>query len=111
METEYNYICEKCHYKTNIQGSYKAHLKTTLHRTGKRKERKDKQADIYKCKKCDYETTSCYNYKVHKLNNHSTIEERKKGFKYYCKKCNFGVFTKTSYNLHKNTKKHKNKTT
>ena len=45
--------------------------------------------------------------KLHILNNHSTKEERKTGFKYYCEYCNYGNFAKTSYDTHLNTKKHK----
>ena len=44
---------------------------------------------------------------THKLNNHSTKEERKKEFKYYCVVCDFGVFTESSFEKHKETIRHK----
>jgi hypothetical protein len=47
------------------------------------------------------------NFMTHKLNNHSTKEERKKEFKYYCEACDFGVFTESSYEKHKNSLRHK----
>ena len=104
------YICKKCNYTTKILASYKKHLETSLHKTGKRKQRSDKKTDIYKCDKCDFETTNESNYKLHRLNNHSSIEERKKEFKYYCAKCDFGCFAEICYTRHIDTKKHKNKT-
>jgi len=106
-EVEYKYICSKCNYKTNIKSSYDKHIKSILHITGKRKARCDKKKDIYICDKCEYRSTNEYNYKCHYLNNHSSIDEKKRGFKYYCEKCNFGTFIKYCYNLHLNTLKHK----
>ena len=46
--------------------------------------------------------------KQHVLNEHSTKEEREKGFKYYCKYCNYGTFSIDLYKRHNNTEKHKN---
>ena len=66
-------------------------------------------AENYKCDKCEYITNTKLNIKTHTLNNHSSKEEKKTGFKFYCDKCDFGVFTETSFNLHLNTKKHKMK--
>jgi len=109
MEEEYKYNCEKCKYGTNIESSYKKHLQSTLHKTGKRKTRSDKKTDLYKCDICDYSSTNEYNYKTHYLNNHATIKEKKKQFTYYCDVCNFGTFIKTCYDIHLETKKHKRK--
>ena len=39
---ESKFYCEKCNYRTDIASCYKQHLETTLHKTGKRKERCDK---------------------------------------------------------------------
>jgi hypothetical protein len=44
---ESKFYCEKCNYRTDIASCYKQHLETTLHKTGKRKERCDKT--LYKC--------------------------------------------------------------
>ncbi len=103
------FICEKCNYKTNIKRYYSYHCKTEIHKTGKRKPRKprkDKLGIEYKCEICDYNTFNKNNYETHKLNNHSTREEREKQFKYYCKTCDFGVFVESCYNKHITTKKH-----
>lgn len=104
------YVCEKCDYKTKVLSSYKRHLDTVLHKTGKRKSRKDKHVDEYVCEKCKYMTTNESNYRLHYLNNHGTKEERKSGFKYYCEKCDFGCFAEICYIRHNETKKHKIKT-
>lgn len=47
--------------------------------------------------------------KKHRLNEHSTIEEREreKEFKFYCIYCDFGTFSKQTYEIHNNTDKHK----
>ena len=50
---ESKFYCEKCNYRTDIASCYKQHLETTLHKTGKRKERCDKT--LYKCNKCSFE--------------------------------------------------------
>ena len=110
IHTMEEYVCEKCNYKTKIISSYKKHLETELHKTGKRKQRKDKKKDEYKCDKCDYTTTNESNYKLHYLNNHGSKEERKKEFKYYCEKCDFGCFAEICFIRHNDTRKHKNKT-
>lgn len=107
IKTIKEYICEKCNYKTHLLDSYNKHCNTELHKTGKRKVRKDRLAENYKCEKCDYITTTKLNIKTHMLNNHSNKEEKKNGFKFYCEKCDFGVFTETSFDLHLKTKKHK----
>ena len=104
------YKCDKCHYETHLVYSYKKHCNTELHKTGKRKPRSDKVADNYKCDKCNYITTAKLNLKTHVLNNHSSKDEKKSGFKHYCDKCDFGVFTESSFKVHLDTQKHKMKT-
>jgi hypothetical protein len=108
-EIPYKFNCDKCNYHTNISSSYKKHLEGTLHITGKRKIRKDKQQteDFYKCDKCDYTTINEHNYKSHMLNNHSSREDKKAGFKYYCEACDFGTYIEPCYKTHLETKKHK----
>jgi hypothetical protein len=107
---DYNHICHKCNYKTDLLSSYKKHLESTLHRTGRRKVRVDRKVDIYKCDKCNYKSVNELNYKTHTLNNHSTKEDRKVNFKFYCEKCNFGCFSESCYNIHNLTQKHNMKT-
>ena len=105
-EKKYKYICDKCNYKGNIKSDWEKHINTSLHKTGKKKERSDKKEPL-KCEKCEYRTKSKAGLKQHNLNWHSTLEEREKEFKYYCKYCNFGTFSVDLIDIHNNTKKHK----
>lgn len=89
-------------YNNSISIFYKQHLETTLHKTGKRKERCDKT--FYKCNKYSFENSNKNNYLNHILNNHSTEEERKSKFKYYCECCDFGIFIKSMMDTHLNAK-------
>ena len=106
MSSTYKFICEKCNYKCNYKSIWNKHCGTELHKTGKRKTRYDKKINE-KCPDCDHTTASNTNMKQHKLNYHSTEEEREKQFKHYCKLCKFGTFAKKQYDNHLNTKKHK----
>lgn len=107
---KYKYFCEKCKYGTNIKKSIERHNESNYHITGI-KTRKEKENKVsYECKECKenkYITDNKSNYVLHKLNNHSTKEERKKEFKYYCELCDFGVFAETIFNIHKESKVHK----
>ena len=105
MET-YKYVCEKCNYKHNNKLNYEQHCRTGLHLTGQRKPRADKLGIEYKCEECGYNTLNKNNYLTHKLNNHSTLADRKKEFKYYCETCDFGVFVESCYNKHTTSKNH-----
>jgi ribosomal protein L35 len=108
-DKKYKYSCDKCEYYTNATSSYKKHLNTEIHKTGKRKIRSDKKGDIYKCNICDFTSNKEHNYKTHILHNHSTKEKREKEFKYYCNCCDFGTFTESEYDKHMKTNKHKMK--
>ena len=44
---------------------------------------------------------------THILNNHSSIEEKKKEYKYYCEYCDIGYLVEHKINTHLNTLKHK----
>lgn len=99
--------CEKCNFKCKFESMWLKHCETELHKTGTRKKRSDSKG-IQKCEKCDYKTENQTTMKQHILNEHSTKEEREKGFKYYCKYCNYGTFSKDLHNRHVNTEKHKN---
>ncbi len=102
----YLYYCDSCDYKCNVKSSWERHLLTSLHITGKRKERADKK-DPYKCNHCEFKTKNKVAYKQHYLNFHGTKEERQKDFKFYCKYCDFGTFSNPIYTEHVNTEKHK----
>jgi hypothetical protein len=103
---DYNHICHKCNYKTDLLSSYKKHLESTLHKTGRRKVRVDRKVDIYKCDKCNYETANKIIFKQYELNEHSNKEEREKEFKYYCKICDIGTFSKDNWNIHESSQRH-----
>ena len=104
---KYKYYCEKCNYGTDIKYSLIQHNETDLHKTGERGKKSIKEKEIFSCDKCDFSSTNKNNYLTHKLNNHSTKEERKQQFKYYCNVCDVGVFSKISFNNHTNTVRHK----
>ena len=106
VNKENKYICEKCNFKCNTKASWEAHINTELHKTGQRKLRSDYK-EPYKCEKCDYETKNITTMKIHKLNKHSTKEDREKEFTYYCKCCDYGSFSKDSFDIHNDTEKHK----
>ena len=110
-ETNKNYICVRCKYGCEFENDFMKHLSSEKHKTGKRKVRSDKkdvpsEPKVNQCEKCDYKSTHIYNYKTHILNNHSTLEEKKKGFTYYCESCDYGIFSKDNYEKHLQTTKH-----
>lgn len=105
-EEDNEYTCDQCNFKCETKARWNAHIKTTLHITGKKKRRSDYK-DPFKCDDCEYETKNIVTMKIHKLNKHSTIEERKSEFTHYCEYCNYGSFSQDSYNLHLNSIKHK----
>ena len=102
---KYKYKCEKCNFKCNTSARWEAHINTDLHKTGERKKRSDCK-EALKCEKCDYKTKNRLILLQHKLNDHSTIEEREKEFNYYCKKCDYGTISKDLYERHIKTEKH-----
>ena len=106
MDDNNKYNCDRCNFKSETKLRWEAHIKTELHLTGQRKKRSDYK-EPFKCNDCEYETKNVTMLKIHKLNKHSTKEERKEGFPHYCKNCNYGSFTKSSYDLHILTSKHK----
>ena len=102
---EFRFICNKCNYKCNQKASIDKHLKSELHKTGKRKVRSDYNGP-YKCDICNYETSNNTAYKEHILNNHKTIEEREKEYKYYCNLCNYGSESEINIKKHNLSLKH-----
>jgi hypothetical protein len=105
-EIKNKFICVKCDFNCDISSRWEAHIKTILHQTGQRKKRSDYKEPI-KCDKCVYETKNKMIMFQHKLNEHSTKEEREKKFKYYCKNCDYGSISKDLYEKHLETQKHK----
>ena len=108
QEKEYKYNCERCNYKCNENSKWDKHINTEKHKTGKNKKRSD-YGGPYKCEICNYETGNKSTYLQHKLNYHSTKEEREKEFKYYCKACDYGTISKDILDKHNLSDKHKKK--
>lgn len=104
-ESVKKYYCEKCDYECKYLSEWTKHINREIHITGQRKKRSDIKSE-YLCIKCNYKTKNIVMYKQHMLNEHSTVEEREKGFKFYCKTCNFGTFSKDLYDTHIKSKKH-----
>lgn len=102
----YKFNCDQCKYYTNYKSKWLEHTATTKHKTGKRKVRSDKKGPV-ECSECGHKSKTVHEARLHKLNNHSTLDERKTKFKYYCEVCNYGTFTPYSYKRHTHTKKHK----
>jgi len=106
MEAQNKYNCEQCKFTCNTKARWENHIKTELHKTGKRKKRSDIK-DPYKCIDCNYETKNVVTYKKHMLNVHSSKETREKEFKFYCKYCDVGTFSKDTIDVHSKTSRHK----
>jgi len=102
----FKYICESCNFKCNYESQWNKHIITELHLTGHKKKRSDSQGP-YICEKCNKKTKNMNALKQHNLNEHGTLEEREKDFKYYCKLCDFGSFSKNIYENHIISDKHK----
>ena len=99
--------CEKCDKTYQCHAKYLIHCETELHKNGKRKTRTDLKEE-FKCSICNiYTTKQPTNMKLHILNNHSSIEDKKKEYTYYCEYCNIGYFIENKFNSHLKTMKHK----
>ena len=107
MDNNKTKYCEKCNKTFKCHAKYIIHCETELHKTGKRKTRTDKKEEL-KCSICNlYTTKQQTTLKLHILNNHSSIEEKKKEYKYYCEYCDIGYLVEHKINTHLNTLKHK----
>ena len=94
---EYKYYCKKCKFGCQYESVWKHHEISTKH---KKMEDDDYKYEPKKCEECNYKTMCGSNLKLHILNNHSTKEERKEGFKYYCEECDYGIFGKKLFEKH-----------
>ena len=103
----FKYTCDDCNYKCKYNCEWIKHCSTELHKTGIRKKRSDKKS-VLSCEKCPYNTKNIIMMKQHKLNEHSSKEQREKDFKFYCKYCDIGTFSKDIFEKHNMTNKHKN---
>ena len=102
----FKFCCKNCNFKCNEKSKWDKHINTEKHKTGKNKIRSDYNGP-YLCEICNYETKNKTMFKQHKLNYHSTNEEREKEFYFYCGLCDYGSFSKQLLDNHKLTKKHK----
>lgn len=93
--------CEACDRSFQFKHQLNRHNKSSKHIAVIK-------GSAFQCghKDCDYETNIKMNLTLHILNNHSTIEERKKNFPYYCELCDIGKGTENEINIHYKTKKH-----
>ena len=110
MSNEFKFFCEKCNYGTNKKMSMVVHVNTSLHLIGKHGRSLVKKLDKkkYECSICQTNYSSKGNLLMHNLNNHSTKEEKKKGYKFYCDICNIGYMNSSKYNHHLTTSSHQN---
>jgi hypothetical protein len=102
------YICEKCNFRTYYNNSYKKHLQSQLHLTGRRKERGDKVIPD-RCPHCLYTTKVNTAMQTHIIRNHMTQEEQKEKLKFYCDHCKLGTLSKAQFDRHLQSTRHKNK--
>ena len=101
MET-YKFTCAWCNFKCQYNSGWLDHISSKKHlRQGK--------PVIYKCDipDCVYESPTHWNLKVHKMNNHSTKEEKAMS-KYYCNECSQVFFTNVYKDRHLVGKRHIN---
>ena len=98
--------CENCNKTFTSNAHYLIHCETELHKTGKRKVRANKKEE-FKCSICKiYTTKQPTNMKLHILNNHSSIEEKKKNINIIVN-CDIGYLVEQKINTHLNTLKNK----
>lgn len=105
-QKKFPYQCKKCDFKCIFKSKWFSHISTEIHKTGKRKVRKDRKAPI-RCSVCKiYESKNSINMRTHILNKHSTVNQRKDRFSYYCDCCDYGNFHKLVFQKHLLTRKH-----
>ena len=98
----YKFTCECCKFKCMYNSGWLDHISSKKHL------RQNKPIS-YKCDihNCDYISSTHWNLKIHKMNNHSTKEEREQS-KYYCKDCDQIFLSPLYYNKHNIGKRHIN---
>ncbi len=93
--------CETCNYKTLKPSDWLKHINSQKHqRKGEKKPTN--------CDKCDYVSTTHWNVKIHKLQNHSSAEEKSK-HKFYCADCDTICLCSAYFKKHMEGKKHANR--
>ena len=92
--------CKLCEYKTIINADWLRHINTQKHK-------RNGQKKSTKCDLCEYESISHWNIKMHKIQIHSSKEEKSK-CKYYCKDCDIVLMCSAYMDKHTNGKHHKN---
>lgn len=93
------YECINCKYSTKKLSEWNRHCTFKKHLAGGRQTK-------FECDECDHEGSNAWNLKVHKINNHSTKEERAQQ-KHYCADCDMVFFGPLEKIKHMEKKKHK----
>jgi len=61
-------------------------------------------SQIINCECCKYQSLAQILIDIHYMQNHATIEERKKYYKFYCDQCDYGTRAEITYKIHCITK-------
>lgn len=99
---DYKFTCEMCKFKCKYNSGWLDHVSSKKHQ-------QQGTQTVYKCNitNCNYESPSHWNLKIHKMNNHSTKEERASS-KYYCNDCDQVFFSPIYFERHNIGKRHLN---
>jgi hypothetical protein len=99
-ETNNKLYCECCNYTATANAFWLKHLETQRH----------KRDGIKKptfCDLCNYKSISHWNVNMHKIQKHSTKEERSK-LKLYCSACDIVCMCQKYFDKHMESTRHKN---
>ena len=102
MDNEINnkLYCECCDFTANANAFWLKHIETQKHkRNGTKKPTT--------CDLCNYKSVSHWNVKMHKIQKHSTKEERSKQ-KLYCSECDIACMCQIYFDKHMASTRHKN---
>ena len=100
MEDNEKLYCECCNYTATANTFWLKHLETQKHK-------RNGQKKTTECDLCDYKSISHWNVKMHKIQKHSTKEERSK-MKFYCGECDVVSMCQLYFDKHLAGIRHKN---
>jgi hypothetical protein len=99
--TDNELFCKLCNYSARCISDWYKHLSSKKHK-------RDGEKVSKSCSICNITFTNHWLLKKHYLNNHATIDERKKQ-KYYCELCDVVFFAKLYCDTHFKGIKHNNR--